>query len=492
MKRMGRWLGAAAVVGLALGASTPLAAETCSLQLKRLSGERSMFDASSFVFRVTDAQHFFLRFTTSAAKPKSDQPAEPAVIDQQSLRFKQLVKKEPAKYQAQQPLRGVAKLGADEYLFVLDAKDEKSRGFNRLLFDGNHNGDLTDDKPLEGSGRNSFGDFMQCTFPRVDLQLETAGVKYDYSFVMQVFCNFSKQFSYASAALNAAAYREGEISLAGKKWKVALVDFNSNGRFDDALRIRTDVHTPDGQLFSVPSDRLVLDPESSREYAYDLIDAGNQRAVSKLVEIDGRFYRMQVAPSGAQLTLTPADVTTGELVCPGDEFRALVCSDEACLTVRASRSKPARLPVGTWRLLSYRIEQVQPAPAQPPAKPAEPQAKSRSLFDALAAAFFGSSRKPVSPGPTRAIVTAHASEKTPPLEIRQATSAKLTVGPPYRPVVRTFTSGKDAVQLQLSIVGAAGETCTNMRLGNGRPPAPEFTIFDPKGAVVQRGQFSYG
>jgi len=490
MRRNRMWLWVAAAVGLALTGSSQSSAETCSLQLKRLSDEQGMVDASDTVFRITNSQSFFVQFTAPEAKPKPGASATPTVIDQHGLRFKQLVKKEPAKYQAKQPLRGVAKLGDSEYLFVLDAKDDKARGYDQLLFDRNHNGDLTDDKPVEGKSQRTFGDFVQCEFPRVDLQLEVDGAKYDYSFMIRVFCNFSKRFSYASASLNAAAYREGEISLAGKKWKVALVDFNSNGRFDDAYRIRTDVDSPDDQLFSEPSDRLVLDPESSRQYSYDLIDADNQRAVSKLVEIDGRFYRMQVTPAGYHLTLTPTDVTTGELVCPGDEFRALVCSDGTCLTVRASRSKPARLPLGTWRLLSYRIEQVQAAPA--PAQTDESKPQSRSLFEALASAFFGGSDKPTPQGPARTIVTAHASEHTPPLEIRQATSTKLAVGPPYRPVVRAFVTGKGTAQLQLSIVGAGGERCTNMRVGGGRPPAPQFTILDPQGAVVQRGQFSYG
>ena len=63
--------------------------------------------------------------------------------------FTKIVKKE-SKYVSESPFRGVAKLGGQEYAFALDVKDAKSKGYNRLYFDFNHNGDLTDDKVDRG------------------------------------------------------------------------------------------------------------------------------------------------------------------------------------------------------------------------------------------------------------------------------------------------------------------------------------------------------
>ena len=40
----------------------------------------------------------------------------------------------------------------------------------------------------------------------------------------------------------------------------------------------------------------------------------------------------------------------------------------------------------------------------------------------------------------------------------------------------------------MSLIGSAGEICTNMMVDGGRPSKPEFTITDPKGKVVQAGQ----
>ena len=134
---------------------------------------------------------------------------------EQAAAFKRIVKKEP-KYITAHPFRGVVKLGGQEYAFVLDAsppKEEpklkpgkekppaaakaaqaksvwaqqigavlgtptapaesrsKAPRYNRLYFDLNHNGDLTDDKPIDAEttpgGVVMPADYSPLQFPRV-------------------------------------------------------------------------------------------------------------------------------------------------------------------------------------------------------------------------------------------------------------------------------------------------------------------------------------
>jgi hypothetical protein len=493
MRLQWAWTLGAVVIAAGLCGPNRSLAESCSLELKKLdSGGR--FSAGNGLFQITDSQDFFLAWTSEEDQPQGAKVAIAPVVGEGEARFRQVVKKQPVKYQSKHPLRAVARLGSGEYAFVFDVKDAKTRGYDRLYFDLNHNGDLTDDKPIDGSSRQMSADFALASFPRIDLKLEAGGTKFDYAFLMRVYCNSSKQFCYASASLNAAAYREGQITIAGKKRQVALVDFNSNGRFDDEMRIDENVHSPDGELHVAPSDRLVLDPHSSTDYGYDLADAENQRAVSKLVDIDGKFYRMSVTPAGDRLTLTPVDLPTGELVGPAESFRGVVLGSEGCLVVRATSSAPARLPVGAWRVLSYRIEQTEPGKDDKKAKPEPPGAKpkpesSPSLLTSVLSALFG---LPTTQGPAACSVSAQATEHCKPLEIRKGERTKAELGPPYRPVVKAFATGDGQGHLALSIVGSGGEICRDMRIGTRRPPAPEFKILDPKGEVVQRGQFSYG
>ena len=67
--------------------------------------------------------------------------------------------------------------------------------------------------------------------------------------------------AYASVSLNAAAYREGDITLDGKKHHVVLIDFNSNGRFDDETTISTELRGAGGPLYPQPGDVLLVDPD---------------------------------------------------------------------------------------------------------------------------------------------------------------------------------------------------------------------------------------
>jgi hypothetical protein len=46
--------------------------------------------------------------------------------------------------------------------------------------------------------------------------------------------------------------------------------------------------------------------------------------------------------------------------------------------------------------------------------------------------------------------------------------------------------------LALSLVGADGEVCSDLRVNGGRPGKPEFTISTPDGEEVASGSFEYG
>ena len=44
----------------------------------------------------------------------------------------------------------------------------------------------------------------------------------------------------------------------------------------------------------------------------------------------------------------------------------------------------------------------------------------------------------------------------------------------------------------MTLVGSVDEVVSDMMVNGGRPPKPELTIKDPKGEVVQNGNFEYG
>jgi hypothetical protein len=147
---------------------------------------------------------------------------------------------------------------------VLDSKDSTGEGHGRLYFDLNHNGDLTDDRVIEGDPAE--GDFPKgywwYQFPRVDLTLDVDGTKVEYAFFLSAYSQTvtsgaSEPTGLVAASLQVAACREGRITLAGKTRHVVLLDFNSNGRFDDVVTVRTSSR---GRATPVYGDLLLLDP----------------------------------------------------------------------------------------------------------------------------------------------------------------------------------------------------------------------------------------
>ena len=63
--------------------------------------------------------------------------------------YRKAVHKEPPEFESEHPVRGVAKLGTGQFGFVLDAAEPDAKGYARLYFDINRNGDLTDDDVID-------------------------------------------------------------------------------------------------------------------------------------------------------------------------------------------------------------------------------------------------------------------------------------------------------------------------------------------------------
>ncbi len=293
-----RFAGAAAATAAFLVVAAIACAETWPLELKRLGSEnRSEDQMPSYVYRTASAQTFYCQMG-GEEKSRIRLPG----ADAQAAAFKRIIKKEP-KYESKHPLRGVAKLGSHEYAFALDAippkpkaKETKSAAnpqakpdsaiaklaellvhalapesppapkspvYNRLYFDFNRNGDLTDDKVVEAeTSQSDFSyNYQSFSFPRIDAAIDAGGTKLAYSFLLNGYVNAAQDVGYVVVSLNAAVYREGNITLAGKKHHVVLIDFNSNGRFDDETTFSAGNQASGGQLVMEPGDRLLVDPD---------------------------------------------------------------------------------------------------------------------------------------------------------------------------------------------------------------------------------------
>jgi len=491
---------AAAVLG------TPAAAaETGQLELKRLE-DRSQYVMSTgepdYLFRRTYPQHFW----TDTSRPEGTVGGGD---------FASVVKKEPASYQCEHPFRAVAKLGSDHYAFVLDSTGIKSKGYDLLIFDRNRNGDLTDDPVIEAMkarGGVAVGTYVDREFPRVDLTIRADGKTFDYAFFVRAFTQFQKRRGSSfmvNVSLSAAAYRQGEVVVDGKRRRIAVIDFNSNGRFDDAFEIDEQRRWGDAQVHPKRGDMLLVDFDTSdhRHAGFAILDRKERHPLSKLVCVDGRFYKLDVSAAGDTIAFTRASRGLGFVTNPNKRYEAVVYSDKGFVRISGSKAKPVPLPEGDWRLFECAIDLTEPPPPRSrptttASKPSDP--KRDSVAAKVVAALFGrrSDRNASRYGPTR--VKASGTYGHPPVKVRKGETAELPFGPPYKPTVRVAyvqpaqqaRGGKSGAgrmaQLELQILGAAREICTDLMVNGNRPRAPSFEIATPKGKVIERGKFRYG
>lgn len=512
-----------ALVGLVASLASAEAAE-CTLELKYLDSSRASggFNLGDYLLRATNPQSFFMQLREGQALQ-----LRMGRTPTQSQSFSKIVKKEPSEYVSKYPFRGVMELGSQQFGFVLDAKppeaeeegteekkvedsvakgkgerDEKAdpaidEGYARLLFDANHNGDLTDDEVIEAERvtQSDAGDspmmyrLAYSAFPRVDVTIEAEGTKIVYAFAFHVRSQTTSEFSYASASLSAAAYREGEITLEGKKRQITLVDFNSNGRFDDVLTIGDEVRSSSGRVYPTYGDVLLLDAAGSSLGGflnpYDVTATDCRYQVGEVVGIEGRFYDLKITPAGDKLSLTPSSAPTGKVTNPNDGFRALVYGDRGVLKITGGKSQPAVLPEGKWKLLSYTIDRTVYEEKEE-GEEEEGEEPKEEVFP------FSIGR--LSSRPRYTMVSAQAGADGPTVEVREGKTVKLPFGPPYKPVVESGRIGGDAgqVSLAMSLVGAGGEVCTSLIVDGGRPEKPEFSITTADGKEVDNGKFEYG
>jgi len=163
-------------------------------------------------------------------------------------------------FKNRKPLFALIRFGDAERLMIIDRSPENDAEmndilsgfvdklpdnaafFNRLYFDANGNGNLTDDpvitaKPVPAS----WGDGYSVTFETIEASVPVKGGSLQNCFQLQLSTRMKCSASTSTAdfvkalqtRLKPACYYEGKGEIDGGKYSVALVDGNCNGTFYD-------------------------------------------------------------------------------------------------------------------------------------------------------------------------------------------------------------------------------------------------------------------
>ena len=245
---------------------------------------------------------------------------------------------------------------------------------------------------------------------------------------------------------------------------------------------------------------LLVDPNPNGDPQYDVGSSDAVHNVSKLLNVDGRFYDVKISPAGDRLTLTASSVPLGNVKNASLKFNAIIYGDLGVLDIRGEKDVPVPLPEGEWKLLSYTIDATaanEPKKAEekkPEKKPDEKKGSMESMVQGLNALLGGSSESDTVV--RQSTVSAQATAAYKAVKVVKGETVVLPFGPPYKPVVTAdfFENGpkREVLSLGLTLVGSAGETCSEMTVKGGNPSKPKVIITDAKGKVVEQGSFEYG
>jgi hypothetical protein len=383
--------------------------------------------------------------------------------------FRAIVSKEPATYQTEHPLRAVLTLAGNKYAFAVDRKSKKSVGYDRLYFDLNGNGDLTDDAPIDAPDADKTAKPEKSNdgwvsigraFPRVDFKIRAKDREWDYSLLFIANTNTRGKDENLWVEMRPAAYREGEITLQGKKRQIALVDWNMSGRFDVPITFASDGKGDEVFLGQYGTEILFdksvpIDKHLPIQYMSE-----HRQFLAKMNALGGTFYKISITPGGEELTCTPVALPMGKIVLPRIPCNLWLINEQGLAALDLQKDTPVDLPAGNWRLLYCTFWQHR--------KEADATPQSPTLI------HLGAS------GDT-------ASE---PITVIADQTTTLRIGPPFVPTLKVERRGEHAL-LNLDIRGLGNEKVDSHILGI-KQAKQRLKITDPEGKVVEQGDFEYG
>jgi len=381
---------------------------------------------------------------------------------------------------SRKPLYGAQRFreGAPLVTYRLDESKGTARGYDRLIFDLNNNGDLRDDPafagtsmarpkplpgwivfgPIEPETEKTAGLLPSRVYAIVELQSDE----------LALFAN--RDTASGILRLHSAGYLEATVEIDGAREKVGLVDRTRNGRLTGGS-----AEAGDGQYLPLDgSDALLRDRNGSGCFDLNLCETESDWPAD-LAAFGANIYRISLAKDCRSVHLERYTGPTGRLkIAEHPERVHLVRLERQLANGRAMPFAPvliegtAVVPAGTYEFRSCALVARMP--------------------DGSTAMTWGMLGDPkerieIEAGQTKALRCG------PPLEIRIDASKTLgrSAGRNAEPVRQ--------IDLGAALIGTAGEQYIwSLRGVNATPEVkpPRFRVFDENGSEIGSGQFEYG
>jgi hypothetical protein len=249
-----------------------------------------------------------------------------------------------------------------------------------------------------------------------------------------------------------AFYRDGQVALEGKTYRVTLMDADFDGRFNESfVPPAVDGRDPGCDVLTLDAGSYEALPSGGRRLRAEIVP------LSKLICVDGRYYALTVPEDGSRIEFRRAEPAFGMLDLGGKEVTLELWSDVGRQKVSGSE-KLWRLPAGRYGAVSLNLTETDAADRW-----------SFEMFHAEA----GQLRD---------------------FEIKPGQTTAFKIGPPFEVKASMQRFGQNPfVTVGFELQGRGGERYTSAPKKNGKePPEPSLKILDGTGQVVHAARFAYG
>jgi hypothetical protein len=510
MRGLPKYIFMTCLIATFIGCPLQLLAETAELETAQfeefnLSGHR--IESATKVCKTGCCHSFHLQFDRGEKLPIYG-PA-----DENRPQFEDVITKDRNDYRSNRLFRGAVQFGDNIYGFAIDRNlkgtDEEESAtamyfddageflhsntlinqplFNRLYFDLNGNGDLTDDDPvhaemtmLHSTSRPAF--FTD--FPPMQLKTVSDGTTYDYAVALNTFISECEGELRCQADFQTTVYREGEIRIGDHLIPIALIDYDGNGRFNDFAYAMKPDHLD--EYCRGGGDKIYLNPKLRQESNSELenrplcgID------LAPWISWEGKLYDVTVSASGNTLTLEPSD-TPGEYVQHlNPDYSATFFNEQGVMKIFGDDAGQAILPIGEWRLMNYHIDGNRLDWDKKSFEESLDKSDDGTAdFQAILRLISGDSSDPE---PT--FCNGAAGLDVDSVTIVEGETLELPFGPSYRALAVPTLSWGGGVNIEIELVDAMGLTCSGMRIGGKLPPPPYYVVTNTKGEEIHREKF---
>lgn len=214
--------------------------------------------------------------------------------------------------------------------------------YSRLYVDRNGDQKLSDEKPQEAKLLEDRGpEYCVVDFGAVELTFEGEDGPITYHIKPRVHVS-RNAINYVS--FSSACCYEGEVTLDGRRWRVMLVDVNTNGRFDDA------------NTAANPGNCDQIGIEAVKGEAALLVRKPDFHYVAKLIRIGSTYYKPEPAPDGAFIRLTKIERVPVGRVRTNPALRQIRVGGENGGFVEPVTNGIFSLPCGSYWVEEWMIE----------------------------------------------------------------------------------------------------------------------------------------